>query len=402
MAITDAMIRQAKPTEKEYKLTESHGLFLLVKPIGSKSWRYRYSFKGRERLMTLGKYPVVSLSEARSRHLAARQLLESGIDPMEVRKAEKAEAKLENPFREVAELWMQHWKEGKSERHVETTRRRLEANVFPSLGMRPIAEIDPPEIVATVKGIEARGVSDLAKRALETIGQIFRYAIANGYAKNNPAAAIKPSDILKATKKVNMARVEAAELAGLLRAMDVYQGKPVTRLAMRLMALTFVRTSELIRARWDEIDTEARRWNIPAERMKMKTPHIVPLSRQALEVLELLRQVSGNGPLIFPGERSAIKPMSNNTILKALERMGYKGEMTGHGFRGLASTILHEQGYNHEHIELQLAHSPRNAVSASYNHALYLAPRTQMMQDWADYLETTQRGKVLPFAQGAA
>ena len=194
-----------------------------------------------------------------------------------------------------------------------------------------------------------------------------------------------------------MARIDANELPALLRAIEVYEGRQLTRLAIKLMALTFVRTSELIGARWDEFDFEAMRWSIPAERMKMQTPHIVPLSRQAIEVLELLRTISGDEQLTFPGEQDPKKPMSNMTILKALERMGYKGRMTGHGFRGLASTILHEQGYNHDQIELQLAHAPRNAVSAAYNHALYLEPRAKMMQDWADFLQQTQQhGKVLP------
>jgi integrase len=197
---------------------------------------------------------------------------------------------------------------------------------------------------------------------------------------------------------VNHARVDARELPALLRNIEVYQGTQVTRLAMKLIALTFVRTSELIGAKWAEFDLEAGRWNVPAERMKMRTPHIVPLARQALEALEILRDLTGQSDWLFPGDRNASKPMSNNTILKALERMGYKGRMTGHGFRGLASTILHEQGYAHDHIELQLAHAPRNAVSAAYNHALYLEPRARIMQDWADFLERTQRGgKVLPF-----
>jgi integrase len=259
------------------------------------------------------------------------------------------------------------------------------------------------ELVQLAKSIESRGASDMAKRILQIVGMVFRYAVAHGYSKRNPAAEIRPSDILKPTRKINMARIDAKELPALLRAIEVYEGRQLTRLAIKLMALTFVRTSELIGARWEEFDIDARRWSIPATRMKMKTPHIVPLSLQAVEVLELLRTISGNRELVFPGEQDYKKPMSNMTILKALERMGYKGRMTGHGFRGLASTILHEQGYNHDHIELQLAHAPRNAVSAAYNHALYLEPRTKMMQDWADYLECTQRGgKVLSFKSPAA
>jgi integrase len=324
---------------------------------------------------------------------------------MATRKAEKA-AKREagaNSFRAIASLWLEHWRADKSPRHVDTTQRRLEANVFPLLGARPISQIEPPELVAMVKTIEARGVGDLAKRALETTGQVFRFAIAHGFAVRNPATEFKPSDVLRPTKKVNLARVDTKELPDLLRAIEIYRGKVVTRLAMKLLALTFVRTSELIEARWVEIDFEARLWNIPAERMKMDTPHIVPLSRQAIEVLELLQTLTGGGELLFPGDRDPKKPMSNNTILLALDRMGYRGRQTGHGFRELASTILHEQGHPHEHIELQLAHAPRNAVSAAYNHALYLEPRTHMMQDWADFLEHTQRGgKVVPIRSTAA
>ena len=317
------------------------------------------------------------------------------------RKAEKSAA--ENSFQSVSLLWLEHWRHGKSPRHADYVKRRIEADILPSLGARPIAEIEAPELVAMTKAIEKRGARDIAKRALETTGQIFRYAIAHGYTKRNPASEIRPSDILKSKRKVNYARIDAKELPGLLRAVEVYPGTHVTRLALKLMAFTFVRTSELIGAKWAEFDIEGARWDIPAERMKMRTPHIVPLAKQAVEVLEILRALTGKNGWLFPGDRNAKKPMSNNTILKGLERMGYKGRMTGHGFRGLASTVLHEQGYAHEHIELQLAHAPRNAVSAAYNHALYLEPRSRMMQDWADFLEQTQRGgKVLPFRGSAA
>jgi integrase len=405
MALTDTEIKRSRPGDKPYRLADGRGLFLQITPTGGKLWRWKYRFEGKEKLMAMGQYPDVSLADVRGRHAEARRLLASGVDPMVTRKTEKA-AKREagaNSYQAIASLWLEHWRADKSPRHADTTARRLESNVFPYLGARPISEIEPPELVAMVKAIEARGVGDLAKRALETTNQIFRYAIAHGYASRNPAAEFKPADVLKPTRKVNMARVDAKELPTLLRDIEVYRGKVVTRLAMKLLALTFVRTSELIEARWDEIDFEARRWNIPAERMKMKSPHIVPLSRQTVEVLELLQTLSGSGDLLFPGDRDARKPMSNNAILAALDRMGYRGRQTGHGFRGLASTILHEQGYNHEHIELQLAHAPRNAVSAAYNHALYLEPRAKLMQDWADFLEQTQRGgKVLSFRGSAA
>jgi integrase len=351
--------------------------------------------------MTFGKYPDVPLSLARERHTEARKVLATGVDPMVERKAEKAAT--ENSFQSVARLWLAHWQDGKSPRHVDYVKRRMDADILPCLGARPIALVEAPELVAMTKTIEQRGARDIAKRALETTGQVFRFAIAHGYSTRNPASEIRPSDVLKSGRKVNYARVDARELPELLRAIEVYQGTHVTRLALKLMALTFVRTSELIGAKWAEFDFDAARWDIPAERMKMRTPHIVPLSRQALDVLDTLRTLTGQSKWLFPGDRNAKKQMSNNTILKALERMGYKGRMTGHGFRGLASTILHEQGYSHEHIELQLAHAPRNAVSAAYNHALYLEPRARMMQGWADFLEQTQRGgKVLPFRGTAA
>ncbi|HEY1210986.1 MAG TPA: integrase arm-type DNA-binding domain-containing protein [Terracidiphilus sp.] len=405
MPLSDTEIRKAKAKAAAYRLSDSGSLYLWVTPAGGKLWRWAYKHEGKEKLMSFGKYPDVSLALARKRHADARKLLANGLDPMAQRKAVKTaeKAAVENSFQSIASLWMVHWQDGKSPRHVEYVKRRMEADILPCLGARPIAEIEAPELVALTKAIEQRGARDIAKRALETTGQVFRYAIAHGHTRRNPASEIRPSDILKTTHKVNYARVDAKELPQLLKAIEVYRGTPVTRLAIKLMSMTFVRTSELIGAKWAEFDMENARWDIPSERMKMRTPHIVPLAAQAIEVLEMLRTLTGESEWLFPGDRSAAKPMSNNTILKALERMGYKGRMTGHGFRGLASTVLHEMGYAHEHIELQLAHAPRNAVSAAYNHALYLEPRAKMMQDWADFLELTLRGgKVLPFRSSAA
>lgn len=405
MALTDTEVRKARAAEKPYRLSDAGSLYLWVTPAGGKLWRWAYKHNGKEKLMSFGKYPDVPLALARERHAEARKLLASGFDPMGQRKAAKTAGKhaAESSFRAMAGLWFEHWKTEKSAQHVDATRRRMEANIFPLLGARSISDIEAPELVAMVKAIETRGAGDLAKRAMQNVGQIFRYAIAHGYAKRNPASEIRPADVLRPTHKTNLARIDAKELPALLRAIEIYQGTHVTRLAMKLMALTFVRTSELIGAKWSEFDMESARWDIPAERMKMRDPHIVPLASQAIEVLEMLRTLTGGREWLFPGDRNANQPMSNNTILQALKRMGYKGQMTGHGFRGLASTILHEQGYTHEHIELQLAHAPRNAVSAAYNHALYLEPRAKMMQDWADYLELAQRGgKVLPFRGTAA
>jgi integrase len=385
--LTDTEIKKSKPGLLKYRLSDGHGLYLSVTPAGGKLWRWKYRFEGTEKLMSFGRYPEISLLDARERHATARKILAAGTDPMEKRKLESSES-----FQSVATLWYAHWRHGKSKQHVDVTWRRLEANVLPAIGSRSIGDLEASDLVPMVKAIETRGVSDIAKRALETTGQIFRYGVAHGHCKRNPAADIKPSDVLRSTKKVNLARIDAKELPALLQAIEVYRGKVITRLATKLLALTFVRTSELIGARWSEVDIAARRWNIPAQRMKMKAPHIVPLATQAIEVIELLRSVTGGGELLFAGDVDHKKPMSNNTILFALKRMGYAGVMTGHGFRGLASTLLHEQGWPHEHIELQLAHAPRNAVSAAYNHALYLEPRAKMMQHWADFLEQTQRG----------
>jgi integrase len=405
MALTDTEIKKAKPQDKPYKLSDGAGLYIWITPSGGRKWRASYRNGGKQKTATFGGYPEVSLALARERHRDARKLLAEGLDPMERRKAIKSAlgAAHVNSFASVAALWFEHWQEGKSARHVDSVRRRMAADILPAFGTRPIASIEAPEVVALTKAIEQRGAHDIAKRSLETTGQVFRYAVAHGYAKRNPAVEIKPSDILRSVRKINHARIDAKELPELLKKIEVYHGTHVTRLAIKLLALTFVRTSELIQAKWSEFDFEASRWDIPVERMKMRTPHVIPLAKQTLEALDSLRPLSGGSEWLFPGDRDRSKPMSNNTILKGLERMGYKGKMTGHGFRGLASTVLHEQGYNHDHIELQLAHAPRNAVSAAYNHALYLEPRAKMMQDWADFLERTQRGaKVLPFSSKIA
>ncbi len=388
MPLTDLSVRNAKPSTGVKKLSDGRGLQLHVTIAGSKLWRWAYRFDGKQKLMALGKYPDISLSQAREATNDARKLLALGVDPMLQRKADKINHRhpADNTFRTIALAWWDNWSKPRSERHALYTKRRLESDVFPAIGDRPIDEIQAPELVRMAKTIETRGALDIAKRALQTVGQVFRYAIAHGFATRNPAADIKPGEILSVRKKQNYARLDAKELPDLLRRIDAYQGSVETRLAMQFMAMTFVRTSELIGARWTEIDLENARWDIPAARMKMKTPHIVPLSRQAVRLLRSLHTLTGHRELLFPGERDTKKPMSNNTILKALERMGYKGRMTGHGFRGIASTVLHEQGCEHMHIELQLAHQERNEVSAAYNHALYLQPRAQMMQWWSDYL----------------
>jgi integrase len=401
--LTDTAIKKAQPSAKPYRLTDERGLTLRVQPNGAKLWQLRYRHSGKERTASLGQYPDISLKEARERRDAVRKTVALGIDPVAEKRAQReaAEASTHNNFEAVTRQWWQQWHLARSKRHADYVLRRLEVDVFPAIGARPVNQIEAPELVRMVKTVADRGALDIAKRCLETTGQVMRYAVAHGLATRNPATDIKPADILPSRRKENYARIDARELPALLRKIEAYQGTPVTRLAMKLMALTFVRTTELIGARWGEFDLEAARWDIPAERMKMKTPHTVPLCTQAVDVLRTLHTVTGHRELLFPGERNPRAPMSNNTILMALERMGYKHRMTGHGFRGIASTVLHEHGFDHAHIELQLAHAPRNAVSAAYNHATYLPQRAKMMQWWGDYLERAARGNVVPLKVAA-
>ncbi len=396
MELTVRAIDTAKPKSKQYKLTDGRGLCLLVMPSGAKYWRWRYRFKGTEKMMSLGEYPEVGLKEARERHSEARKLWSGGIDPLAERKAE-AEAKqneererqrqTENSFESVARAWWKWWLVGKSPRHAETVMLRLEADVFPAYGHKNMEKIISMDIRDVMLAVERRGSRDVAKRIYETTGQIFRYAVAHGKATRNPAADFKPRDILLQANSENFARVDVKDLPELLAKMDDYWGDAITRFALKLVSYTFVRTSELIEAPWTEFDLDNALWVIPPERMKMGTAHIVPLSRQAVEVLRALRLLTGNGRLLFPGAMDKRKPMSNNTILGALYRLGYKYRMTGHGFRGLASTILNEHDFDEAHVEMQLAHLKRNKVAAAYNHAKYLKQRIIMMQWWADYLE---------------
>lgn len=398
--------RAACPADRPHiRLSDEKGMYLEITKAGGKYWRLKYRYGGKEKRLALGVYPGVSLAQARKARDQARDVLANGDDPSQLKRDAKLSKKINdaNTFEAVARQWWGHWRGPKSPRHADYVLRRLEADVFPAFGARPIASVTAPQLLAMAKAIEARGAADIAKRSLQTCGQIMRFAVAHGLLERNPAADVKPSDALKQHKRVNYARLDGREMPELLRKIEAYQGSAYTRLAMKLMALTFVRTGELIAARWAEFDLEAGQWRIPAERMKMRTPHIVPLAPQAVEVLQALQTIANGGALLFPGERDHGKPMSNNTILKALERMGFKGRMTGHGFRGVASTILHEQGFGHHLIELQLAHQERDVVSASYNHATHLADRSTMMHAWADHIDKLRKGgDVIPLPQRAA
>lgn len=400
MALTDTAVRKAKPGDRVYNLTDGQGLYLQVMPAGGKLWRWNYRHDGKQKTMAFGAYPDVSIADAREALQAARKLKAAGEDPMAQRKLEKIAGRIaqEHSFQVIAGQWHAQWKTNKAERHARIVWGRLEADVFPAIGTRPISEVKPAELVAMIKKIAARGAPDMAKRCAEISGQVFRYAVAHGIAERNPAADIKPGDVLPPRKTKHFARVDVTELPALMRKIEAYSGTPPTRLAIKLLAYTFVRTGELIAARWDEFDLDGAQWRIPAVRMKMKTLHIVPLSTQAVELLHTLHLVTGHGALLFPGERDHQKPMSNNTILAALKRMGYAGTMTGHGFRGVASTELHEMGFEEAHIEAQMSHQKRNRVAAAYDHSKYLKQRVVMMQAWADRLDQLRAGaKILPF-----
>jgi integrase len=369
-------------------VADGNSLFVLVAPTGLRAWRWRYYFAGREKVLPLGSYPEVSLSQARAARDEARRKVLGGIDPA----GERRDAKFalatahNNSFESVARAWHKVWSVERHARYAEDVIARLERNVFPVIGHKPVAHIEPKDVVRMMELIQGRGATDIAKRVRNTCSQIFRYAITRGMCARNPAGDFKPSDVLPQRTAGNHARIEESELPDLLRKIEAYAGMPHTRLAMKLLAMTFVRTSELIEAKWSEIDFDTAEWRIPAERMKMKRMHIVPLAPQAIEVLRTLQVISGKSELLFPGERDRKKPMSNNTILKALERMGYKGRMTGHGFRGLASTALHERQFPSDHIELQLAHV-RGKVRGAYDHSKQLPQRRKMMEHWANYLE---------------
>ncbi|MGH6893820.1 MAG: tyrosine-type recombinase/integrase [Dongiaceae bacterium] len=383
--LTDTQVRATKPGERPRRLADGDGLYLQVDPSGGRYWRFNFRFNGKQKTLALGVYPAVSLAKARLRLREARECLADGLDPSVLKRA------VGKTFEAVAREWHARWSTQFQRRYAHYVLKRLEEDVFPLIGARPPSDIPASAFRDVVQKIEARGALEISRRVLQKCGQIMRYAVAHDYATRNPVVDVRPADILRPRKRRHYPRVDAKELPALLLAIDRYVGAEHTRWALKLMSLTFVRTSELIGARWPEFDLTAARWNLPAERMKMKTPHIVPLSAQARSVLGQLKAISYSRDWVFPGDVNPAKPMSGNTILFALYRMGYRGRMTGHGFRGVASTLLHEQGWPHEHIELQLAHQERDEISAAYNHALYLEPRAKMLQAWADHLDSLLR-----------
>ena len=388
MALTDTSIRTAKPTGKARKLTDEKGLYLLINPNGSKWWRFDYRYSDKRKTLACGTYPDTSLKLARDKRDEARKLLAEGIDPGAQRRQVKQESRTTqgNTFEIIARQWMRVKGAEWSDTYASKTKSALERHAFPSVGSKPIIEITAPEMLTMLRAIEKRGTVDMAHRIQQHCGAVFRFAISDGKATLDPTPSLKGA--LSTTKQEHYAAItDPAEYAQLLRDIDGYRGETTTKAAMQLLALCFQRTQEVRFSEWSQFDMDAALWRIPAEIMKMKQAHIVPLSKQAIAVLEELRPLTGGGRLVFPSMTNRERPISENTVTYALARMGYKGRMTGHGFRTAASTMLNEQGVRHDVIERQLAHNERNSVRAAYNRAEYLPERKAMMQDWADYLD---------------
>ena len=394
--LTDSLIKSLRGKSKQYAQNDGDGLSLLVLPNGKMSWRYRYRFAGKPKMLSLRGYPEVSLKQARDGRDELKKILQSGKDPSLFRKQaskEKIQA-LANTFAGVAEVWHERWKVDKTPDHAERVWRRLEMNIFPDVENVPISEITSKVLKQIIQKMEDRGATSMTRRVLNTCTQVFSYAVHEELIDINPAKNIDAKLAFKTHVEKNFKRVSAKELPELLRDIDKYgdeyAGTELTRLGLQLLTYTFVRTTELIGTKWDEIELEKGEWRIPAERMKKRLPHIVKLSKQALAIFQRLHEISGGRDFVFPNANNPKKHMSNNTLIYALYRLGYHSKMTGHGFRGVASTILHEQGYLHAHIDLQLAHKDKDKVSSAYNYAEYLEPRGKMLQEWADYLDSVK------------
>jgi len=400
MSLSELKVRNAKAKEKFYKMTDGDGLYLLIAETGRKLWRFRYRFEGKEKLLALGKYPEISLLDARRRRDDARKLLANGVDPGAVRKAQK-QSKIEDTetVEVIAREWHEKFKSTWTEGHADKLRRCLERDVFPWIGTRPIKEIKAPELLTVLRRVESRGVLEGAHRVRGICNMIFRYAVATGRAERNPAQDLIGS--LPPVKEKHLAAIiEPKKVRELLLAIDGYSGSYVVKLALQLSPLVFVRPGELRHMEWEEVNFENDLWSIPAEKMKMREPHLVPLSRQAKKILEELNKLTGTSKYAFPSGRTYDRPMSNNAVLAALRRMGYtKDEMTPHGFRAMARTMIDEVlQIRPDFIEAQLAHRVSDPLGRSYNRTHHLNERRKMMQTWADYLDGLKAGaKVIPF-----
>ena len=396
--LTDARIRKIKPEAKTKRYADEKGMYLEVTPSGGMYWRLKYRIDGKENRYSIGVYGEVSLAEARTKRDEARKLIAQGVNPNQAKKQAKEIIDNVNCF----EVWVRKWLLDRQSTIKPDTFKRdsslLEKDLIPFIGQIPIDKIKSPEILAAARKVEDRGAGKMARRMIRLAGCVFRQAMREGVATYDPTDGL--TEALKPRKVVNMVRIDAKDLPEFLSRIDAYDGDVLTRLGLKFINLTFARTIEVRFMEWAEIDFEAKEWRIPASKMKKETKHIVPLSAQALEILEEIKAMGLNSPYVFFNTASR-KPYSENFITNAIARMGYKGRMTGHGFRGLASTVLHEQGYLHDAIERQLSHNEKNKVAAAYNHAQHLPYRRQMMQDWANYLDNVRTGKVLQFVKAS-
>ncbi|ENZ9031688.1 integrase arm-type DNA-binding domain-containing protein [Klebsiella pneumoniae] len=395
MKLNARQVDAAKPREKAYKLADGAGLYLEVVPSGSRYWRMKYRFNGKEKRLAFGVYPAVSLAQARALRDEAKKKLAEGIDPSFAKKEEKLvrDVQLNNTFQAVALEWhgtkVNRWSEGYASDIIEA----FNKDIFPYIGQQPVNEIKPLVLLNVLRRMESRGATEKAKKVRQRCSEVFRYAIVTGRAEYNPAADLTSAMSGHESKHYPFLTVE--ELPDFFKALAGYTGSPLVVLAARLLILTGVRTGELRGAFWSEFDLEKAVWEIPAERMKMKRPHLVPLSTQALEIVQQLKVMSGQYPLVFPGRNDPRKTMSEASINQVFKRIGYTGKVTGHGFRHTMSTILHEEGFNTAWIETQLAHVDKNAIRGTYNHALYLEGRKEMMQWYANYMAELQKGETL-------
>lgn len=386
----------AKPTDKGYKLFDTMGLHLKIEPTGSRLWRLKYRYGGKEKLLSLGAYPYISLKRAREKREEARRLLEEGCDPS-VQRQESIQART-HTFATIAAEWLALQRKRFAEATMVKAEWTFNDLINPYIGSRPIASITAPELLAMLRKLEARGKHETAHRTKQRCGQVFRYAIATGRAERDPSADLRGA-LAPIVSRHHPAVTDPTKIGELLRALHAYCGHPPTEAALKLAPLVFVRPGELRKAEWQELNLEAQEWRIPAVRMKMREAHIVPLASQAVSILRELKPVTGRSPYVFPSLRSADRPMSENAVTAALRRMGYSGEeMTWHGFRTLASTSLNEQGWSPDLIELQLAHAERNEVRSAYNRAQRLPERRKMMQAWADYLDALRQRESRPIA----
>ena len=398
MPLSDTSIRNAKAQDKALKLFDGGGLFLLVSPAGGKLWRLKYRFQGKEKLLALGSYPDISLKDARKRRDDAKELLAKDLDPGEAKKEARAtaaaiELEMATTFEVVAREWYSKRKGAWTPGHQKKILSRLENQLFPILGAKLFSSLEPADFLTAIQKAESRGAIETAHRLAQLCGQVSRYARIVGHTRYDVAAGL--TEALTPVQTNHYATItDPAEIGHLLRAIDEYAGEPSICFALKVLPFVFVRSVELRGAEWREFDFESATWIIPAERMKMKRPHTVPLARQVITLLNDLHSLTGNGRYLFPSLFSASRPISDMGLLNALRRMGYaKGVMTIHGFRSMASTLLNEQGYRADVIEAQLAHGEKNAIRAAYNHAEYLPERRRMMQEWADYLDGLKTSK---------